>query len=136
MKEVSIMKRFFRLLPLILILSLLISSCSSRESGIVGSWKITRCIVDGVELEDLNECIFLFREDGTGVKTILGEEEFSFSYSYDGTSCILFNLIYPDGETESGSYAEIKVRGNTMTVSATEDGSVETVTLKRQKNRS
>lgn len=115
-------------------LLLFLPACSSGEdAGIVGSWKITKCVVNGETLKDINECIFYFNDDGTGRKVVLGEEEFSFSYSFDGVSCVLYNIVYSDGEQDDGVFGEMTVAGNKMTISAYENGSSEIVTLKRQK---
>ncbi len=126
------MKRIMEFL-LIFCISCTMCSCSTESRGIVGTWKITECIIDGEPLADLNECFFIFEEDHTGKKIVLSEEEFSFSYSFDGSSCILYNLVYPDGTIDAGSYAEMTVTGDTMTVQAVEDGIREQVLLKRQK---
>lgn len=120
------------LLTFLLALSLLVS-CASSEDGIVGTWKITKCVVNGEALVDINDCFFTFSDDGTGRKTILDEEQFTFSYSYKDGNCILYNITYPDGEVETGTYAEMTVKGDTMTVSAYEDGDTEEILLKRQK---
>ena len=106
--------------------------CEESGGSIVGTWKITECIVNGEPLVDMNDCYFYFYEDNTGKKVILDEEQFTYEYSYDGVTCVLFNLTYDDGSVEAGTYAEMQVKGNTMTVSATENGFTEVVTLKRQ----
>ena len=108
--------------------------CRKTEDGpasIIGTWKITECIVNGEALTDMNDCFFYFYEDNTGKKVILDELQFNFSYSFDGSSCILFNITYDDGEVEAGTYAEMTVKGDTMSVYALEDGVEEIVTLTR-----
>ncbi len=124
------------LLTLLCLLSAVLFSACEEESApedIVGTWKIVECIVDGEALTDMDDCFFYFREDGTGEKVIEEEHQFSYQYTYDGKTCVLFNITYEDGETEGGTYAEMKVKGDKMTVRATEDGVEERVTLKRQK---
>ena len=129
------MKKLFPILTVILctLLLLLLPSCS-ENTGITGTWKITKCIVNGEPLTDMNDCYFYFYEDNTGKKVILDELQFTYQYSYDGMTCVLFNITYDDGTVEAGTYAEMQVKGNTMTVSATENGVTEIVTLKRQKD--
>ena len=110
----------------------MLTSCKEEKSpSISGTWKITECIVNGETLTDMNDCFFYFYEDNTGKKVILDELQFTFSYSFDGRSCILFNITYDDGETDAGTYAEMTVKGDTMSVYAFEDGVEETVTLTR-----
>ena len=120
------------LISAVLFCLLSLAACTASAS-ITGVWKITECIVDGKALVDMNDCYFYFYEDGTGKKVILDEEQFRFSYSYDGNTCVLFNITYDDGETEAGTYAEMRVHGDTMQVSAVEDGIEELITLKRLK---
>ncbi|MBR5871611.1 MAG: hypothetical protein IKZ09_11310 [Clostridia bacterium] len=122
---------------LILILTCLLCTvgflgCRGTDS-IVGTWKITECIVNGEALTDMNDCYFYFYEDNTGKKVILDELQFTYSYSYDGVTCVLFNITYDDGTVEAGTYAEMQVKGDIMTVSASENGITEEVTLQRQK---
>ncbi|MBQ7982467.1 MAG: hypothetical protein IJ302_02775 [Clostridia bacterium] len=122
------------LLVLLSVLSCVLLSCGEDSGSIVGTWKITECIVDGEPLIDMNDCYFYFYEDNTGKKVILDELQFTFSYSYDGVTCVLFNLTYDDGEVEAGTYAELTVKGDTMSITATENGVTEEVTLRRQKD--
>ena len=122
------------LLALLLVLSGMLLSCGENSGSIVGTWKITECIVDGEPLVDMNDCYFYFYEDNTGKKVILDELQFTFSYSYDGVTCVLFNLTYDDGEVEAGTYGELTVKGDIMTVVASENGVTEEVTLRRQKD--
>ena len=133
-------KAFFcaGLLCLCLCVSMLLSGCGedAEGDGIVGTWKIVECIVDGEPLQDMNDCWFHFYEDGTGEKYILEELQFTYSYSYDESTCVLYNLTFPDGETEAGTYAEMTIKGNTMTVNAVEDGVEEIITLRRQSSES
>lgn len=117
------------LLPYILFLP----ACSG-DGSIVGTWKITECIINGQPLTDMNDCFFYFYEDGTGKKVILEEEQFAFSYSYDGVTCVMFNIVYPDGEIEAGTYAEMEVHGNQIHLTANENGNEESVTMKRVKD--
>ena len=130
------MKKLFPILifSLCTLLLLLLPSCSDSADSITGTWKITKCIVNGEMLTDMNDCYFYFYEDNTGKKVILDELQFTYQYSYDGMTCVLFNITYDDGTVEAGTYAEMQVKGNTMTVSATENGVTEIVTLKRQKD--
>ncbi len=123
-----------RILPALLCLLLLFFTVclfACGDNSIVGTWKITECIVDGEPLIDMNDCFFYFHEDGTGRKVILEEEQFTYSYSYDGTTCVLFNITYDDGTVEGGTYAEMTVKGDHMYISATENGVTELVTLTR-----
>lgn len=119
------------LLLLLCFIFLFLPSCTDSQS-ITGTWKITECIVNGEPLADMNDCYFYFYEDNTGKKVILDELQFTYQYSYDGTTCVLYNITYEDGTVEAGTYAEMAVKGNTMTVNATENGVTEIVTLKRQ----
>ncbi len=126
------MKKLFAAVVLLLLLcvsAVLLSACS--ENSIIGTWKITECIVDGEALTDMNDCFFYFYEDGTGKKVILDEEQFTYTYSYDGTTCVLFNITYDDGTVEGGTYAEMTVKGDRIYISAFEDGVEELVTLTR-----
>ena len=109
----------------------LLTACGN--DSIVGTWELTQCVINGEPLADMNPCEFLFYEDNTGEKKISGETEFSFSYSYDGTTCILYNIMYADGTPdESGTFSEMTIKGSTMTISAYENGEEELVTLKRK----
>jgi len=110
---------------------LFLPSCSDSQS-IVGTWKITECTVNGEPLVDMNDCYFYFYEDNTGKKVILEELQFTYEYSYDGVTCVLYNITYDDGTVEAGTYAEMQVKGDTMTVTATENGVTEVVVLQRQ----
>lgn len=109
---------------------LFLPSCSDSQS-IVGTWKITECTVNGEPLVDMNDCYFYFYEDNTGKKVILEELQFTYEYSYDGVTCVLYNITYDDGTVEAGTYAEMQVKGDTMTVTATENGVTEVVVLQR-----
>ena len=110
---------------------LLLTACGN--DGIVGTWELTECIVNGEPLTEMNPCEFLFYEDSTGEKKISGETEFSFSYSYDGTTCILYNIIYADGTPdESGTYSEMNIKGNRMIIDAYENGVDEHVIFQRK----
>ena len=125
------MKKYLCLLTALLIfLLLLLPSCSDSQS-IVGTWKITECTVNGEPLVDMNDCYFYFYEDNTGKKVILEELQFTYEYSYDGVTCVLYNITYDDGTVEAGTYAEMQVKGDTMTVTATENGVTEVVVLQR-----
>ena len=134
------MKKFLCLLTIVLsLLLLLLPSCSESadidgSTDIVGTWKITECTVNGEPLVDMNDCYFYFYEDNTGKKVILEELQFTYEYSYDGVTCVLFNITYDDGTVEAGTYSEMQVKGDTMTVTANENGVTEIVTLKRQKD--
>ncbi|MBE6659537.1 MAG: hypothetical protein E7604_13985 [Ruminococcaceae bacterium] len=128
------MKKHLSFLTILLcFVFLFLPSCSDSQS-IVGTWKITECVVNGEPLVDMNDCYFYFYEDNTGKKVILDELQFTYEYSYDGVTCVLYNITYDDGTVEAGVYSEMQVKGNTMTVQATENGITETVTLKRQKD--
>lgn len=109
---------------------LFLPSCSDSQS-IVGTWKITEYTVNGEPLVDMNDCYFYFYEDNTGKKVILEELQFTYEYSYDGVTCVLYNITYDDGTVEAGTYAEMQVKGDTMTVTATENGVTEVVVLQR-----
>lgn len=110
---------------------LILTACGN--DGIVGRWELTECIVNGEALTDMNPCEFLFYEDSTGEKKISGETEFTFSYSYDGTTCILYNIIYADGTPdESGTYSEMNIKGNRMIIDAYENGVDEHVIFQRK----
>ena len=122
------------LIMLCLLYALCLLGCDSGSSDIVGTWKITECTVNGEPLVDMNDCYFYFYEDNTGKKVILEELQFTYEYSYDGVTCVLFNITYDDGTVEAGTYSEMQVKGDTMTVTANENGVTEVVTLKRQKD--
>jgi hypothetical protein len=124
-------------LILLMLCAFLFSGCREAEespASIIGTWKITECIVNGEALTDMNDCFFYFYEDNTGKKVILDELQFTYEYSYDGVTCVLYNITYDDGTVEAGSYSEMQVKGDTMTITANESGVTEVVTLKRQKN--
>ena len=127
------MKRLISAVLLCLTLMLCLIGCNSTDSNIVGTWKITECTVDGEPLVDMNDCYFYFYEDNTGKKVILDELQFTYEYSYDGVTCVLYNITYDDGTVEAGTYSEMKVKGDTMTITATENGVTEVVILERQK---
>ena len=127
------MKKYLAFLLILLCpVFMLLTSCSDNQS-IVGTWKITECTVNGEPLVDMNDCYFYFYEDNTGKKVILEELQFTYEYSYDGVTCVLFNITYDDGTVEAGTYSEMQVKGDTMTVTANENGVTEVVVLKRQK---
>ncbi|MBQ7298794.1 MAG: hypothetical protein IJW77_03030 [Clostridia bacterium] len=127
------MKKYLAILLIMLCpVFMLLTSCSDNQS-IVGTWKITECTVNGEPLVDMNDCYFYFYEDNTGKKVILEELQFTYEYSYDGVTCVLFNITYDDGTVEAGTYSEMQVKGDTMTVTANENGVTEVVMLKRQK---
>ncbi len=127
------MKKYLAILLILLCpVFMLLTSCSDNQS-IVGTWKITECTVNGEPLVDMNDCYFYFYEDNTGKKVILEELQFTYEYSYDGVTCVLFNITYDDGTVEAGTYSEMQVKGDTMTVTANENGVTEVVVLKRQK---
>ena len=130
------MKKYlsFLLILLSLLFALCLLGCDSGGSSIIGTWKITECTVDGEPLVDMNDCYFYFYEDNTGKKVILDELQFTYEYSYDGVTCVLYNITYDDGTVEAGSYSEMQVKGDTMTITANESGVTEVVTLNRQKN--
>ena len=107
--------------------------CENRTGNIVGTWKITECIVNGEPLVDMNDCYFYFYDDNTGKKVILDELQFTYEYSFDGVTCVLYNITYDDGTVEAGTYSEMQVKGDTMTINAFENGVTEQVTLKRHK---
>ena len=132
MKECSTLKKILILILTCLLCTVGFLGCRGTDS-IVGTWKITECIVNGEALTDMNDCYFYFYEDNTGKKVILDELQFTYSYSYDGVTCVLFNITYDDGTVEAGTYAEMQVKGDIMTVSASENGITEEVTLQRQK---
>ena len=125
------MKKFLIFMLTCLLCTVCLLGCGKKSDSIVGTWQITECIVNGEALVDMNDCFFYFYEDNTGKKVILDELQFTYSYSYDGVTCVLFNITYDDGTVEAGTYAEMQVKGDTMTVSANEDGITEVVTLKR-----
>ena len=129
-------KKLCLILSIVLFVLFFLPSCSdnSDRTDIVGTWKITECTVNGEPLVDMNDCYFYFYEDNTGKKVILDELQFTYEYSYDGVTCVLYNITYDDGTVEAGTYSEMQVKGNTMTVTATENGMTEVVTLKRQKD--
>ena len=127
------MKKYLAILLIMLCpVFMLLTSCSDNQS-IVGTWKITECTVNGEPLVDMNDCYFYFYEDNTGKKVILEELQFTYEYSYDGVTCVLFNITYDDGTVEAGTYSEMQVKGDTMTVTANENGITEVVVLNRQK---
>ena len=126
------MKKYLAFLLIMLCpVFMLLTSCSDNQS-IVGTWKITECTVNGEPLVDMNDCYFYFYEDNTGKKVILEELQFTYEYSYDGVTCVLYNITYDDGTVEAGTYSEMQVKGDTMTVTATENGVTEVVVLQRQ----
>lgn len=128
------MKKYLAILLILLCpVFLFLSSCTDNQS-IVGTWKIAECTVNGEPLVDMNDCYFYFYEDNTGKKVILEELQFTYEYSYDGVTCVLFNITYDDGTVEAGTYSEMQVKGDTMTVTANENGVTEVVVLKRQKD--
>ena len=130
----ALMKKYLAILLIMLCpVFMLLTSCSDNQS-IVGTWKITECTVNGEPLVDMNDCYFYFYEDNTGKKVILEELQFTYEYSYDGVTCVLFNITYDDGTVEAGTYSEMQVKGDTMTVTANENGVTEVVVLKRQKD--
>ena len=130
----ALMKKYLAFLLIMLCpVFMLLTSCSDNQS-IVGTWKITECTVNGEPLVDMNDCYFYFYEDNTGKKVILEELQFTYEYSYDGVTCVLFNITYDDGTVEAGTYSEMQVKGDTMTVTANENGVTEVVVLKRQKD--
>ena len=133
-KGCLILKRIIISILLCLLFALCLLGCDSGGSSIIGTWKITECTVDGEPLVDMNDCYFYFYEDNTGKKVILDELQFTYEYSYDGVTCVLYNITYDDGTVEAGSYSEMQVKGDTMTITANESGVTEVVTLKRQKN--
>ncbi len=128
------MKRLVLYMMAVLFCAACLVGCQSTETSIVGTWKITECTVNGEPLVDMNDCYFYFYEDNTGKKVILDELQFTYEYSYDGTTCVLYNITYDDGTVDAGTYSEMQVKGDTMTVQATENGVSEIVTLKRQKD--
>ena len=128
------MKKILLFLTVCMLFAACLSGCGDINSTIVGTWKITECIVDGEPLLDMNDCYFYFYEDNTGKKVILDELQFTYEYNYDGVTCVLYNITYDDGTVEAGTYSEMQVDGDTMTIQATENGITETVTLKRHKN--
>ena len=127
------MKRIVLFLLICIFCAVGFLGCEAKTGDIVGTWKITECIVNGEPLVDMNDCYFYFYEDHTGKKVILDELQFTYEYSFDGVTCILYNITYDDGTVEAGTYSEMQVKGDTMTVSANENGISEHVTLKRQK---
>ena len=128
------MKRIVLFLIACLLCTVGFLGCEKPADSIIGTWKITECIVNGEPLVDMNDCYFYFYEDNTGKKVILEELQFTYEYSFDGVTCILYNITYDDGTVEAGTYSEMQVKGDTMTVSANENGVTEQVTLKRQKD--
>ena len=116
---------------LIGVLSFLLLSCGKTVS-LVGEWEMESCELNGKPLTGMDPCIFRFREDGTGEKEISGEIQLTFSYSYDGNTCILYSVRYADGETQAGSCGTVKVLGSDrISIRATENDTEEVITLKR-----
>ena len=120
------------ILSVILLLLLCLPGCAKSDTNIVGTWKFVECRIDGELLVDMNDCFFYFEENNKGRKVILDELQFTFEYSYDGTTCVLYNITYEDGTVEAGIAAQMTVRGDKMTVVAVEDGVTEKIILKRQ----
>ncbi len=127
------MRRIVLFLLVILFCTVGFPGCDSKNDDLIGTWKITECIVNGEPLVDMNDCYFYFYEDNTGKKVILDELQFTYEYSFDGVTCVLYNITYDDGTVEAGTYSEMQVKGDTMTVNANENGVTEHVTLTRQK---
>ena len=120
------------ILSVLLLLLLCLPGCAQSNTNIVGTWKIVESHIDGEPLVDMNDCYFYFEENNKGRKVISDELQFTFEYSYDGTTCVLYNMTYEDGTVEAGIAARMTVRGNKMTIIAVEDGITEKIILKRQ----
>ncbi|MBO4229973.1 MAG: hypothetical protein J5938_06465 [Clostridia bacterium] len=128
------MKRAFLLIgaALVGVLSLFLFSCG-KSFSLVGEWEMESCELNGKPLSEMDPCIFRFWEDGTGEKEILGEIQLTFSYSYDGNTCVLFGIRYADGETDAGSCGDVTVLDrDRISIRATENDTVEVITLKRK----
>jgi hypothetical protein len=98
-----------RIIPLCLALLLLCTGCGGKETKpqefhensklMVGSWHMTVYTqFNGQEYNFSDEdVIFTYREDGTGEKTVKGETEYTFTFSYDGEH-LYTTAAYPNGK--------------------------------------
>ena len=86
------------------------------NDGVYLSWRFLRDEVRGAEKERLTGADFIVLRGGEVIATVT-----------DST-----NYMDHDGTVEAGTYAEMQVKGDTMTVTATENGVTEVVVLQRQ----
>ncbi len=124
------------LLPLIGIL-LLFCGCIDKKPPefvensplLIGTWQMTTYVTDAGESYDFteNNVLFTYKADGSGNKTVDGEEEYIFTYTYDGES-LYTTAAYPNGRV-SVMHDLSTVVGDTLTTYSYDEKA--TITLKK-----
>lgn len=109
------------LLAITIVFVFALSSCASLEKSIIGTW-VYETTVAGVK----SETKYIFREDGTGAKTTIGDIEVPFAYTIaDGQLTITGTVL---GISNSTAYS-IEIKGDTLKMTKGSD----TMTLTRAK---
>ena len=80
---------------------------SENSPLLIGTWRLVDYVPDNnkdIEWAKDNivwadeEILFTYNADGTGVKTVKGETEYTFTYSFDG-KYLYTTATYPNGKT-------------------------------------
>ncbi len=90
---------------------------------------MTTYVQDAGEQYDFTDkqVVFTYRADGTGTKTVAGETEYEFTYSYDGEN-LYTTAAYPNGKV--GLMHDLTtVQGDTVTTYSYDEKA--TITLKK-----
>lgn len=96
---------------------------------LVGVWQMTTYVQDAGEQYDFTDeqVVFTYCADGTGTKTVAGETEYTFTYSYDGEN-LYTTAAYPNGKI--GLMHDLTtVQGDTVTTYSYDEKA--TITLKK-----
>lgn len=121
----------------LLCICLLLGGCKATTKAVkenspllIGVWQMTAYVQDAGESYDFTDknVLFTYLADGTGVKTVDGELEYNFTYSYDGEN-LYTTAAYPNGRI--GVMHDLStVQGDTLTTYSYDEKA--TITLKKQ----
>ena len=96
---------------------------------LIGVWQMTTYVTDAGEKYDFtdNNVIFTYNDDFTGNKTVDGEEEYIFTYTYNGES-LYTTAAYPNNRVNV-MHDKAIVKGDTITTYSYDEKA--TITLKK-----
>lgn len=139
MKKLSIL--FFAL-------SLIFVSCSSDDDNnispatIVGTWKLTSDIEDGVEYVEVGDCpvLYIFTEstitieeyDGANCDELFPNSDPTWSYSIENNVIIGFDTEEFQGQVDTYDYAILELTESTLKIQYEETGYINTIIMVRQ----
>ncbi len=111
------MKRAFAIILVVVMTTVMLSSCTLPWQSVVGTWKREETILGVV-----TETTYVFNEDGTGTMTLV--LDFDFTYTIEGNQLTITTTTLGIESSEVYTY---KRSGNTLTL--TNDS--ETITLEK-----